>query len=133
MCEQWVNGPKTIESTEPKFGAMLEKCSEEMRTRVSHNLLVNSNPMSIGNILQCQNFSSLERLLTVTANVSKFVELLRSKLKKPPNAVPTDVTLRDIDKAHTIWMGEMQTLFLVDSKLNCKHNDLTPTVTRMEY
>ena len=104
MCEQWINGPKVIERTEPKFGAMLEKCSEVMWTRVSHKLLVNSNPTSIGNIVQCQNFSSLERLLTITAYVLKFVELLRSKLKKSPRAVSSEVTLKDTEKAHTIWM-----------------------------
>ena len=110
MCEQWVNGPRMIESIEPKFGTILEKCSEEMKTRVSHNLLVNSNPTSIGNMLQCQNFSSLERMLTVTAYVLKFVELLRSKLKKLSSAVPTNITLRDIDKAHTLGLWRVTKL-----------------------
>ena len=62
LSEQWVNGPRMMESIEPKFGTMPEKCSKEMKNRVSHSLLVNCNPTSIGNILQCQNFSSLERL-----------------------------------------------------------------------
>ena len=117
VCEQWLNGPSTIEMTGPKFAAMPEKCSEEMQTMASHNLLINSNPASIGNIICCQNFSSFERLLTVTANVLKFVELLKSRLRKSSISVSPDVTPRDVDKAHMIWMQEMQTSFLPDSKL----------------
>ena len=127
-CERWLNGPKLSDTTEPEFDDLPEECLKEMKSERSHNLLVNdsSNTNSIDKIIKCQDFSSLQRLLTITAYVLKFVKILKSRARKSQIPVTTDIKLEDIDEAHKIWIREMQTSLLSDRKFESQSQQLDP-------
>ena len=125
-CEQWLNGPKLNETTEPGLDNLPEECLE-MKTGRSHSFLINdSTTNSIGNIMKCHDFSSLRKLLMVTAYVLKFVKLLRSRSKRSQNPVTTNIKLKDVDEAHKFWIQEMQTSMLSEKKIESRNQQLEP-------
>ena len=78
-----------------------EECRQEMRRKnVAHSLVVAQVDGSrIGQLINCEDFSSFHLLLRVTALVLKFVRLLRLKAQGKSESVPTGTfnTLDDID------------------------------------
>ena len=97
-----------------------------MKAVGSHNLLIKDNSNSISNIMRCQDYSSLERLLIVTAYVLKFVKLLKSKLNKSQDPVITNISLKDVDEARKTWVQEMQTSLLSNNKFESQTRQLDP-------
>ena len=90
----WWSGPKWLISSgrpevQNKLGDELlpEQCLTEMKAsdrRAAHSddlsaLTVNNESNSLSSVIPCDSFSSLERLLRVTALVMKFIKLLKAK------------------------------------------------------
>ena len=71
-----------------------EECLVEAK-QTHHHLLIKTQSKSIGQILHCQNFSSLKRLQRVTAYVIKFIDVLKTKCS-------AEITPNDISKAHLL-------------------------------
>ena len=66
-----------VETTAP------EECHQEMKSKNAvHSLLTSSGRPCIGQLINCENFSSLDRLLQVTALVLKFTRLLCEKVQR---------------------------------------------------
>jgi len=64
---------------------------------------------SIGNVICCENYSSLSRLLRITAYVLRFVDKLKSKVKRPNMTdMATQLTAAEISKAEHLWIIEIQ-------------------------
>ena len=83
---------------------MPEECLKEMgpraHTAISCALLLLN---SLGNIICCENFSQLRRLLRVTAYAIRFVELCKSKLRGTNVGVKTEeLTASEIVEAETL-------------------------------
>ena len=112
----WRSGPewlKTIEMPKPEAleDQMPEGCQVEMKAETSHGLLVATESAGIGQIIRCENFSSLTRLLTVTAHVLKFCQLLCDKVHPD-----SEITTQDeFVEAESLWITESQK-FLVNEK-----------------
>ena len=60
------------------------ECVAEMKARCQksmHSLLVTKEQTGLGQILKCENFSILKRLLSVTAQLLKFGGVLKQRIK----------------------------------------------------
>ena len=60
-------------------------------------LVVHGSRNSLSNIINCKDYSSLDRLLRVTAIVFKFVKLLKSRIKLGDPTSSAEVTSADIE------------------------------------
>ena len=78
------------------------------KTPVVLNLLVDDRRSTMP-ILECKNYSSLRRLLRVTALVLKFVNILKSKLQSPSDEVSLEITPEDMQEATVYWIKLSQT------------------------
>ena len=83
---------------------MPEDCVVEMKTK--DRLLVH------GLIMNCENFSTLDRLLRVTAQVLRFCRVLQCK--NQPETTDT-CEADDITRAETLWVIEYQKVLLRDN------------------
>lgn len=114
----WMNGPDWLsdgvvvcDSPPP---TMPEECRTEMRASDSKKtigLLTTAGSPGIGQLMKCGEFSSLNRLLAVTAAVLRFCRLLLTKVRKD---APTSAD--DLDKAETLWIIEAQKELVKDVK-----------------
>ena len=85
----WRSGPewlKTVElsALEPLDVQMPDNCRVEMKAEMSHGLLTAVEATGIGQVIHSEDFSSLTRLLAVTANMLKFCRLLLNKIHPDP-------------------------------------------------
>ena len=101
----WMNGPVWLKGAKfysPPHSQMPKECLTEMKGEkfeVTHGLLTSTEPPSIEEILKCEDFSSLCRLLSVTAHVLKFCHILLRKVS-PDTAVTSDF----LSIAETLWI-----------------------------
>ena len=67
--------------------------------------------------MDCDMFSSLQRLLRVTAYVFRFVYMLKHKVKKLDKAPSQELTAADILEAETLWVKESH-LLMIDKRFD---------------
>ncbi len=97
----WLYGPCWLQTEVPDDTEMPESCKlEQKKTKVSAALLIMDRQCSI---IKCENFSSKERLLRVTAYVLRFIELM----KKRPNP-SNHLTPEELQHAESYWIKEAQ-------------------------
>ena len=58
---------------------------EKAPQKITHNILVHTEPGDIGQVMKCENYSTLNRLLQVTRLLVRFVRLLREKTQPVRN------------------------------------------------
>ena len=120
-CALWIDGPKWLieyeETSKEEFDSaqLPEECLEEMKVgdkeklqiEASSSLLAAAEAVGIAQIIRCEDYSELPRLLRVTALVLKFANIMKSKLRKevPPQV---QLTSQDIALAETLWIKEIQ-------------------------
>lgn len=112
----WHNGPgwlreKQFYNSKSEQLPMPEDCIAEMKTEerhLVHGLLTTKEPSGLGQIMNCEDFGTLNRLLQVTSQILKFCRILQHKL--PPETSEADNTAR----AEMLWIIESQTLLLRD-------------------
>ena len=84
----WLQGPDWLKGDlEPDkciSGTMPEECQQELKMKITQNLLV-VEASNLSEILDCEEYSSFRRLLRVTANVLLFIERLKRKVKGERN------------------------------------------------
>ena len=89
--QSWLSGPDWLCTSQDLPGKEMdndaevpEECHQEMKSKkAAHSLVVaQSHHPRIGQLMSCETFSSLHRLLQVTAIVLNFVHLLRLKVRK---------------------------------------------------
>ncbi len=117
----WQNGPywlRDVEVNSRQRLSMPEGCFAELKIRdrsLVHGLLVTKEPTGLGQIMRCEDFSSLTRLLAVTARLLKFVRILRNKVHHESG----DQQEGDgYSKAETLWIIESQSLLVKDRKFD---------------
>ena len=82
----WRDGPewlqeKQLYDTDSEL-SMPEDCIAEMKAKdknLAHGLLTTKEPLGLGQVINCEDFSTLDRLLRVTAKVLKFCSILQRK------------------------------------------------------
>ena len=105
----WLHGPAVVPDAQQTEAVELPKdCLREMKARDqethSVSLLIASQ---IHPILTCKNFSSLQKLLRVTAYVQRFI---RSTRKNPTNISNHAVTGEEINSSLLYWIKIAQSL-----------------------
>lgn len=80
-----------------------EKCKIE----TSSSLLATAEAIGIANIMICEDYSELQRLLRVSALVLKFTNILKSRLQKDVQT-QVELTSEDIAVAETLRIKEIQ-------------------------
>ena len=90
---------------------MPEECVSEMKTKeciLTHSLLVSAEHYRIGQLIHCDSFSRLQKLLRVTVYVRKFA--LRFKSIITSNSTPIDwtITAEDMERAEMDWVTDCQ-------------------------
>ena len=120
----WVSGPdwlklyegamKTSEETAKVKQAPVESLQEakkEHRELASNlpcsSLLTGSSSLVVSAVIDCNKFSTLNRLLTITALVLRFTRKLKLKGREP-GLVPVDITADDILEAEELWIRDIQ-------------------------
>lgn len=78
-------------------------------------VLAGSSNVTLNSISDCKKFSSLDKLLRVTALVLRFVRKLNS-MEERDGLVPTDISAEDIFKAEEIWIGDIQVMLTSNAK-----------------
>ncbi len=80
----WRRGPEWLDADntpcgEVKTHPMPEECSAELKTSAqrSHNLVATKSEGSISELLDCESFGTLSRLLRVTAQVLRAVGVFK--------------------------------------------------------
>eukprot|EP00731_Ephydatia_muelleri_P005954 Em0003g202a len=120
----WFNGPRWLceSSSEglsdsciaehvPEGCATELKVKDSRRCQESHSMLVSDHkdPM-----IRCENFSSLKRLLKVTAIVYKFIQVL--KMRRRGTEASVRLEAKDIIDAELYWIRIAQEMLLQDEK-----------------
>ena len=117
----WRNGPDWLQEGEASVDREMKipkECLAEMKAqdlKLVHGLLATADTIGLSQIVKCKDFSSLDRLLSVTALVLKFCQRLQSKVQPEAAASSYD----ENSKAEELWILESQK-FMVSNK-NFKH------------
>ena len=112
----WFNGPhwltdKMTAGYNEEEEDVPHECIAEMKLREQHKyqamhiLFVQTD---ISTVLQCEKFSSLSRLLRVTAYVLKFISILQAKVKRSADIPSFRLSSRDITNAEDYWIRSSQ-------------------------
>ncbi|KAL5490750.1 hypothetical protein EMCRGX_G015929, partial [Ephydatia muelleri] len=115
----WLNGPSWLSSAVQMSSCgeelMPEECTLEMKKNLQHQsekivpmLLVGGE---IGTVIQCQRFSSLGRLLRVTAYVLKFIAVLKAR-----GSDSIGLSVKDISDAEKLWIKSSEDVLYQDLK-----------------
>ena len=120
----WFNGPRWLceSSSEELSDSCIpehvpECCATELKVKdsrrcpESHSLLVSDHKDSM---IRCENFSSLKRLLKVTAIVYKFIQVL--KMRRRGTEASVRLEAKDIIDAELYWIRIAQEMLLQDEK-----------------
>lgn len=118
----WWNGPGWLKGSEitnfEECIPMPEECLIEMKTKdrkLLHSLLVTEGQPSLTQIMDCQTYSSIHRLLRVTARVLSFVNILKERVKHiDPLKTSTLPSVREISNAEMLWVKEVQLQLVKD-------------------
>ena len=111
----WRHGPDWLPKISVEEGndelTMPEECVSEMKAKertLAHSLLVSTEHHGIGQLIDCDRFSRLQKLLRVTVYVRKFA--LRFKSIITSNSTPIDwtITTSDMERAEMDWVTECQ-------------------------
>ena len=97
---------------------MPENCLVEMETKDKnsvHGLLTIKKATRLSQVMNCEDFSTLNRLLQVTAQVLRFCRILQRKLlPETTDTSEADATAR----AEMLWTMESQALLLRDKNFD---------------
>ena len=108
-CKLWRYGPDWFvernQTFEEDSGNIPEECLKEMRVTLCNVAHTTESTLNLGNILSCENFSCLQRLLRVTAYVLRFVK--HCKIGRRPETT-TALEAAEIANAETLWLRESQ-------------------------
>ena len=105
----WHHGPNWLPvaiSSQPEVETitMPEECASEMK-RTTHTLLTTDEGPCMENVIDCQRYSSLSRLLRVTAYVRRAVQLFKGSTAVNRQAGLTSTELTNAEK---LWLLTVQ-------------------------
>lgn len=104
----WLFYSRAIEDEEGL--KMPEECLKEIKAThdTTHGFLITSRSSCLDNIIHCESFSRLQRLLRVTAYVIRFVNTLKGKVKKERVVLALELTTAEVSNAEKCWIIESQ-------------------------
>ena len=151
----WRYGPEWLVHSRSHIDENVEmpdECLKEIKISPhrTRNLLMMSNQHSLNDVIHCKEYSSLSRLLRITAYVIRFIDKLNPRVKRSGESdCKSQLTAHEIGRAEVCWIKEAQKslleeptfktwkqqlgLFLEDGVWRCKgrlHNADIPYTTR---
>ena len=112
VSKLWRSGPEWLKG-EVEQDSLPEEipqsCAIEMKARTVHNLLITSS-CNISDDIDCERFSSINKLYRVTAYILKFLRLLQKKVQS------SVLTVSDLAEAEKLWMWESQSSLVNDKR-----------------
>ena len=114
----WLKGPiwlsesqgiiPDMDEEEPPEECLKEmKCKGDHTTHLVHSLLLDNKSTSEA-VIKCEDFSTLDRLLRVTAHVIKFLETLKARSRHLDTTTEKSLTGADLEKAELYWIKLVQ-------------------------
>ena len=114
VSQLWRTGPGWLSMDAPICSdvepvCMPELCASELKagSKLSHNLLAIERSNSVGEVISCEDFSTLQRLLRVTAYVQRAVNHFKTRKASDPNHQIT-LTPPEIATAEMLWITHVQ-------------------------
>ena len=112
----WLHGPAWLSTpggsgTTEDTGNIPEECLPEMKTKEREKLTLNMHASCEPDVIRCQDYSDLKRLLRVTSIVLKFIKALKASRKSAlrlSSEVDIVVTSEDIEAALVHWVRVSQ-------------------------
>ena len=107
ITENW---PKFVEPSQEQVLLLSQENVQEQNTLV---VSIENQPPKLGEIIDCERYSSYDKLLRITALLFKFMKRIRKQ-------VPTIelVNSEDIEQAKTLWHREIQKSFKREHKFH---------------
>ena len=96
----------------------LEEMKSKDRKIVHSMMTAHKTSVDLGQVISCTDFSSLNRLLRITAYVMKFVNILKHKVKKLKTPLNLELTATDISDAEILWIREAQKILPEEGKFS---------------
>ena len=120
----WFNGPPYLEFEKELWPRMNNTSahSEDASCNVvinnQHSMEDDQHSLNLSTIISCEKFSSLSKLIRVTARVLQFVNILKQKLSKTVTSTednPNNAHF-NIDQAKLLWHKHVQSTFDFNEK-----------------
>ena len=126
VSQLWRRGPEWLQTGfEPSrpdpVEPMPEECALELKSIQSHSLVAGESSATIESILDPARYSSLSRLIGVTAKVLRAVQKFKN-LRQGETQTPTD-PVEESQKAELLWVRSVQKTF-TDFTTLTKHFNL---------
>eukprot|EP00731_Ephydatia_muelleri_P027563 Em0019g436a len=120
----WLMGPsfvcdEPIDDDPPLEEATLKECTSELRMNDRqrfeevYSLLITSD---IEAVINCENFSSLQKLLRTTAYVLKFIQMVKTKTGRMQGTVNSEMSGNDLNLSELYWIKACQRILVQDAK-----------------
>ena len=127
----WRHGPPWLPMISVEEGnnklTMPEECVSEMNARehtLTHNLLVSTEHHGIGQLIHCDRFSRLQKLLRVTVYVRKFALRFKSIITHDSTPIDWTITTYDMERAEMDWVTDSQRHLVKEVKFDMWKNQL---------
>ena len=135
---KWWKGPKFLSKTKEFWPSQLafdnlENSFEEIKLELKENPWSDFSDVSVNltcactfdleNVISCEAYSNLDHLLRVTSYVLRFVNNLKSKLKKF-DALVSELQLEEVEYSLGLWCRQAQSTFSEDSGFNRSKSEL---------
>ena len=110
----WGKGPEWLNDdiSEIHFEDLTipEECVSELKITESCNLLVTEERKGLSEIIDCKQYSSVNRLLRVTAYILRIAKYAKQNTDDSNEKANTSTTLSgsEISRAETLWIKEAQ-------------------------
>ena len=119
----WLRNEEVNNYEEDTSESVPEECAPELKARerkLLHNLMVTESQLGLNQLMDCKQYSSLHRLLRVSAYVLRFVEELKRRIKdKNEHRSPTPIGANELAHTETLWVKESQTCLTKDRNFAC--------------
>ena len=120
----WIKGPGwlgTVTADDASQEALMPtECANELAVKdrpAVLNLLITNEGPSLDQIINCQDFSSMQRLVRVTTHVLRFVDNLKRKNNKYTSSDNTTSESQYLARAELAWIKAAQIQLANDNKL----------------
>ena len=129
VFDLWWKGPKFLlcgREDWPSQEFVLSHKDKGLEEKVLQNVVLSVvvESISIGNVINCGNHSSMDKLLRVTSYVFRFIFNLRTKVTKGDNFKSGDISTEEINSGKKLWIKHEQSFIINSGKFGKNKNSL---------
>ena len=112
---------EVCESTDEVYIEMLKNSPPITLSMVTNTYCIMQS--SIDEIIDCTEYSNFHHLLRVTANVVRFVKILKARIKRDDNFEPGPIRAAEMNEAELIWIRIIQSkTFALEIQFICNNH-----------